>query len=209
MIWRYSNVPITSSSRGMLPRSGFSEGLSQAFSSKLISFWAIDFPAWFFQIRIACIQILFRLFQNRNIELPHSIVFESNLNAIVFKKDLLETALLQPNRRLLASFENHAEIMLKKYLASGSYTKRATCIVIENIQGSIPSIKTVANHMALSVRGLQMKLKEEGTTYTELLKKIRMDLSKEYLKENQASVSEISYLLGFSDSSVFHHFFKK
>ena len=63
--------------------------------------------------------------------------------------------------------------------------------------------------MATSVRNLQLKLKEEGTTYTEVLKTIRIALAKEYLAENNASLTEIAHLLGYSDPSVFHHFFKK
>lgn len=137
------------------------------------------------------------------------LVFQSNINAIAFKKDLLKTPLLQPNRKLLALFDNHAEKSLQKYLTPESYTRRVSCFIAENLQGSVPSIKTVAKHMANSVRKLQLKLKEEGTSYSKLLNKIRLDHAIEHLKENNASVAEISYLLGFSDPIVFHRFFKK
>ena len=137
------------------------------------------------------------------------VIFQSGVDEILLKKDLLKTPLLQPNSNLVSVFEKQAGKILQDNFLSKSYTKRVSYFVVENLQGAVPSIKKVANNMATSVRSLQLKLKEEGTTYTEVLKTIRIALAKEYLRENSASVTEISYLLGFSDPSVFHHFFKK
>ncbi|MDY6935435.1 MAG: helix-turn-helix domain-containing protein [Spirochaetota bacterium] len=62
--------------------------------------------------------------------------------------------------------------------------------------------------MGISVRNLQLKLKLEGTTYTQLLNEIRTDLAKVHLNDQQIAISEISYQLGFSEPSVFHKFLK-
>ena len=74
----------------------------------------------------------------------------------------------------------------------------------------IPNLDTVAKKLALSTRNLQNKLKEEGTTFRTLLDDIRRDTAIHYLSnDGDASIAEISYLLGFSEPSVFHRTFKR
>ena len=54
-----------------------------------------------------------------------------------------------------------------------------------------------------------MKLKEEGATFQQLLDEIRKDLALKHLKEDILSTTDISYLLGYSEPSVFFRSFKK
>ena len=61
----------------------------------------------------------------------------------------------------------------------------------------------------MSVRNLQEKLKAENTTYSEILRDVRENLSKQYLRQSPYSVSEIAYMIGFSEPGVFIRSFKK
>jgi AraC-like DNA-binding protein len=62
--------------------------------------------------------------------------------------------------------------------------------------------------MSMSVRTLQVYLKEEGQNFSDLLNDTRQRLAKKYLRENQ-SIEDIAYMLGFSDTSAFRKAFKK
>ncbi|MFW5802199.1 MAG: helix-turn-helix transcriptional regulator [Spirochaeta sp.] len=62
--------------------------------------------------------------------------------------------------------------------------------------------------MNVSVRTLQIRLEGEGVVFSALLRDIRRQLARKYLGENY-SVEQITYLLGFSDPSVFRKSFKK
>ena len=62
--------------------------------------------------------------------------------------------------------------------------------------------------MAVSVRTLQNRLDTEGVVFSELLQEIREKLAKKYLHEGY-SVETITYLLGYSEPSVFRKAFKK
>ena len=53
------------------------------------------------------------------------------------------------------------------------------------------------------------KLAEEGTSYEALLAATRQELALSYLAEHRYSISEIAYLLGFSDTSSFTRAFKR
>jgi AraC-like DNA-binding protein len=138
------------------------------------------------------------------------VKFDSQTNAIVMDKKVLNTRLLHPNHELLALFEKQAAEVLRRQLSTESYSGRISHMMIQFFrEAHSPSLETIAKRMATSVRKLQMKLKEESTTYRELLNTTRKNLAMEYLKDTDVSICEISYLLGFSEPSTFHRFFKK
>lgn len=138
------------------------------------------------------------------------VKFNRRTNAILVAKQVLNTRLMYSNRELLTLFEKHADEALKKELSTTSYAGRVSRMIIESLRTiHSPSIAAIAKEMATSVRKLQLKLKEEGTTYRELFNTTRKNLAIEYLKDPSVSVCEIAYLLGFSEPSTFHRFFKK
>lgn len=56
---------------------------------------------------------------------------------------------------------------------------------------------------------LQLYLNKEQTTFIKLVNEIRKDIALHCLKDKNASIDEIAYVLGFSEASAFHRAFKK
>ena len=69
--------------------------------------------------------------------------------------------------------------------------------------------ENIAEDLYMSQRSLQRRLREEGTTYKELLNETRRDLAAQYIKVSGVSINEITYLLGFSEPSNFSRAFKR
>ena len=67
----------------------------------------------------------------------------------------------------------------------------------------------MADQLNTGVRTLQRQLREEKTSYQELLNAVKKEMAIKHLKSGQMSISEIAYILGFSEPSVFHRSFKK
>ena len=61
----------------------------------------------------------------------------------------------------------------------------------------------------MSRRTLQRKLQENGLTYRGLLEKTRHDLALRYLDDPDKTVTDITFLLGFSEQSAFTRAFKR
>ncbi len=70
------------------------------------------------------------------------------------------------------------------------------------------TIEVVSSQMNISRRTLHRKLKREGTSFQQLLKKTRKDLAINYLQKTNFSIGEVGFLLGFSEYSAFHRAFK-
>jgi AraC-like DNA-binding protein len=55
----------------------------------------------------------------------------------------------------------------------------------------------------MSPSTLHRRLKDEGTSHHQLLDELRADLAGRYLQEKGLAVSEVAFLLGFSEASAF------
>ena len=67
----------------------------------------------------------------------------------------------------------------------------------------------IASLLNMSKRKLQLKLSESGVRFKTLVDDIRANLAKEYLTENTHCLSEIAFMLGFSEVSSFSRAFKR
>ena len=72
-----------------------------------------------------------------------------------------------------------------------------------------PDPAVIAKRVGMSLRNMQRKLAEEGSSFQALLDEIRAALARSYLDEGRYSVSEITYLLGFAGVSNFSRAFKR
>jgi AraC-like DNA-binding protein len=77
------------------------------------------------------------------------------------------------------------------------------------VRGEKNSIEIIASSLGMSPRNLQFKLKEEKTTYQNLLGAVRKEIALSYLREKEATICDIAFLLGFSEQSAFNHAFKR
>lgn len=112
------------------------------------------------------------------------------------------------NPALLAQFERYADDLLAQLGATEPFTRTVTKIVLARLDDEALSIDTVARELAVSVRTLQNRLAAEGVVFSDLVRDVRRQLAQQYLREDY-SVEQITYLLGFSEPSVFRKAFKK
>jgi AraC-like DNA-binding protein len=67
----------------------------------------------------------------------------------------------------------------------------------------------VASALCMSPTKLQLKLSQRGTNFQQLLDDTRKELACSYLSQASRPVTEITFLLGFSDTSNFTRAFKR
>ena len=67
----------------------------------------------------------------------------------------------------------------------------------------------VARALHVSVRTLQRKLVAAGTTFRDVSDVARRGLAESYLADPHVSITEVAFLLGFSDQTSFHRAFRR
>ncbi|QKZ15806.1 AraC family transcriptional regulator [Spirosoma sp. KUDC1026] len=139
---------------------------------------------------------------------PARLIFDADETVMVLDASLLTTPVLNASPSLFAMFENHAEELLRR-LQTPTLSARVRAEILRLMKGEEPTLATVADRLALGVRTLQLHLKAEGTTYQHLLDEIRKEMAIRHIRECNLSTTDIAYLLGFTEPSVFFRAFKK
>ena len=81
--------------------------------------------------------------------------------------------------------------------------------IVELLPGGECSKRRVAEALYMSPTTLHQRLLERGTGFHQLLNDIRRELACGYLRQSRVSVTEITFLLGFTDVSNFTRAFKR
>ncbi|WNC73623.1 AraC family transcriptional regulator ligand-binding domain-containing protein [Thalassotalea psychrophila] len=104
------------------------------------------------------------------------------------------------------------DLLVIKYLEtiekSSLATKVAELLITLLPSGEFDREK-IAKNLHMSPRTFHDKLKKENTSYQQILDHTRQQLADKYLKEMDIPFSELTYLLGFADSSSFSRAFKR
>ena len=102
--------------------------------------------------------------------------------------------------------------MLMKYLVEikqGDIVQQVQSIILDNLPDGQVTDRLVASELNLSERSMQRRLKEHKTTFRFLLDGVREMVAKQYIENPVNRMSDIAFLLGFSEQSAFSRAFKK
>ncbi len=136
-------------------------------------------------------------------------IFSQETNKMIFAAEALNYPILLANPDLLSSFEAQAEENLNRLNNQETRSMQVQRRIIKRMTAELPNITEIARELGLSERSLQRELAAEKTSFRELLDKTRCELAVKHLQNEKVSVAEISFLLGFSEPSAFHRFFKR
>ncbi len=77
------------------------------------------------------------------------------------------------------------------------------------VAGGDIRIQSVARALATSVRSLQRRLADAGSSYQQLVDLARKDAAERYLATSSFAIGEIAYLLGYSEAAAFNRAFRR
>lgn len=137
------------------------------------------------------------------------VKFDQPYCSIVFKKQFLEFELPKRNPYLHQVLTRHVETLLNKIRPKKSLSDRVKKIVSKQLPKGDVDAEKIAATLCMSRHTLYRKLKSEGHAFQELIESVRKEKAIRYIKEKRYSLSEIAFLLGFSELSAFSRAFKR
>lgn len=135
--------------------------------------------------------------------------FNTNSYSLVLQASDLDTPTHNPNYGLFKLLEEKLDKALVSKSEQVSFTDRVRAYIGANIPENFPSQEEAAQHFCLSVSGLKNRLKKEDVTFRKLIDESRFKLAEQFIKDDDRSLKEIGYELGFSDQSAFNRAFKR
>jgi len=134
--------------------------------------------------------------------------FDEARNSILFSARDADATLSSANRQIAGTLD----VMLVKQLAEldrSNVAARCKAVLLERLaEGESPDVD-MAKVLHMSRRTLQRKLAEADLTYQKLVDDTRRDLSLRYIEDPARSITEITFLLGFSGQSAFTRAFRR
>lgn len=92
---------------------------------------------------------------------------------------------------------------------ASDWTRRCKAALLQALTAGEPDETRIAAELALSPRSLQRRLAAEGSQFHTLVNETRHALAREYLSQPDKSLTEIAFLLGFSEPSAFSRAFRR
>ncbi len=127
---------------------------------------------------------------------------------LVLDAALLDVSLSTADPNLLELLLPQAEAGLDARRAARPTADRVRRALRASLAGGGEPLERVAAQLGMSARSLQRRLRDEGTSYQEVLDRTRHELALGYLARDLA-LAEVAFLLGFSAPSAFVRAFKR
>jgi AraC-like DNA-binding protein len=130
-------------------------------------------------------------------------------NGWTLSREAWNLPMAHSDRALRAWLEKKAEQILARQPEQRGLVQQVRKTLAALMPGGELSIGSVARRLAITPRTLQRRLAEEGTTYDTLREVMRKEAAEVFLDNPQLSISEVAYLVGFSEPGAFHRAFRR
>ena len=131
------------------------------------------------------------------------IYFSQPANALLFRPDILERAMPGRDPRMMAMMQSCLEGLGRRSQAPASIIDKVRTTIRVKLPDGYPALETVARSLQLSTGAIQRELAQAGLLYKDVVELTRRDLALMYLRQRQLPLSEIAFLLGYSELSAF------
>jgi AraC-like DNA-binding protein len=138
-----------------------------------------------------------------------TVRFRGEFTGIVFDRRLLDYPRHPRQVEEYAAMESLAQRKLTRMTRGGGLAPRLLEYLAAQPLSAQADSNAAARWSGVSARSLRRKLEEEHTSFTRLLTEARSIAAKRMLEDPARSIGEITYALGFSETSAFYRAFKR
>jgi AraC-like DNA-binding protein len=135
--------------------------------------------------------------------------FDAERDALVLAHEDLDLPLSNADPRLCSILDRHAQKLLDALPAVASFSARVRELVAAALKDETPTGERIARKLQMSERTVRRRLKQEGTTYEEVIDQLRRALTEHYLDYPDLSLEQVALLLGYSEASAFRRAFRR
>jgi AraC-like DNA-binding protein len=136
------------------------------------------------------------------------IEYSAGENSMLFDRRRIEAKLLSRNIQIAMECERTVQSYLAQLDRDDIAANIKVQLLIQLPSGTMTD-ERVAKALHLSVRTMQRRLHDEGTTFKQLLDDTRRELALQYVRDPAVSINEMTYLLGYSEPANFSRAFKR
>ncbi len=126
-----------------------------------------------------------------------------------FDAQLLDRPMKRADSALATTLATHAADLLRQVPDDQDVVVATRAHIGHALPSGDVSLAAVAKAMGLTARTLQRRLDERGTSHRQLVVDVRREVAEDLLTGSQLSLTEVAFVLGFSEVAPFHRAFRK
>lgn len=137
------------------------------------------------------------------------IRFDQEDDILWYTKATLAKPLISSNPDMYAYFMRMANDQLEAISGGRTFSRTIQDMLMEHYNHGFPGIEQLADVLHTTTRTLQRKLKAEGFTFSQLIEQAKQEMAFRLMKSRKYNISEVAYMLGFSEPGSFTRSFRK
>ena len=126
------------------------------------------------------------------------VEFGAKHNQIILPLDVVNKQLTSSNPQL-AQINDQVMINYLADLDKDDIIQQVKVAIIDQLPSGNVTDETISEAVYTSKRSLQRKLHEQGTTFKAILTEVRKELALKYIYDRKLTLTEITFMLGFSE----------
>lgn len=134
------------------------------------------------------------------------IHFNATTTTLAFRSEALAQRGILANPAVVEVIEAYLAQQLREH-EKQSLAQQVRHTLMQQLHQPALSLNDSARQLGMSVRSLQRKLADEGTSFQKLLDECRYQLAVALLRNAQLPLAEVSLLVGFADQTSFNRAF--
>ena len=135
--------------------------------------------------------------------------FDQPAAAMVFRREQMRLPVTAADPTLAGYLDELASGKLRSLAEGETLIGRVRQAMWSRLSTQTPTLRQIAVDLAISERSLQRRLRGGGTSFARLLENLRREVAIELLGDRRLAVSELAFLLGYSEPSAFNRAFRR
>jgi AraC-like DNA-binding protein len=135
--------------------------------------------------------------------------FAPGRNAVFFDEHALSAPLESSDASLSSILERFAVQALESRGQTSAFVASVRDAIRAQLLDGTAVLGSTAKGLGVTVRTLQRRLAEEGSSFAEEVESVREELARLYVSDRSRPLTEVAFLLGYSDLSTFVRAFRR
>ncbi|WP_372965067.1 AraC family transcriptional regulator [Marinobacter sp.] len=137
------------------------------------------------------------------------VMFGCGITRMAFSSRHLSHPIPHRNPYVYSAVLKQVNAVLARLHTRRSFSRKVRRLISRQMATDKIDADTLARQCHMSRQTLYRRLKKEGLNFQDLVEQVRKDKALRYVADDQYALSEIAFLLGFSELSAFSRAFKR
>lgn len=179
---------------------------------------AAELVWWVHMPRLATREKVIPLSVHTTVDIPEKAAYEtyfgvrftrsSHFNGVTFTAQDARRPFLTASEEMWSIFEPELNRRMQDLSQQATYTEKVRACLMEILASGQYNVDAVASRLAVSRRTLQRHLRNEGTSFQQILDRLREELARHYLSKSDYTSGQIAFLLGYEEPNSFFRAFR-